>query len=390
MNSTLAELRATAEPYKSFPKAVAAVVRAMFDHDAKRVEIVYGFWAKDYSVIEIVADRPVFVGSSIGDLIEKANMDRSFNWTLAFIHHGVNVAVDNDRYRISGLGEGEGVNPKQDRSAKRLVRELARHLAPRESLNTTVVDESGIMHKLVENFYSTVIGGYRISWPEKMIGHGHEGLILKFGSVRVSMGRFLGRLTMKELDRKLLNILTHPWLQGTVEIEVADVQFAKVPVPTNSMHNFDEVFYHDGHAATLGRALLGIMPGVALREMNKTVTADLGDFCKTDHELVLENHTYKLVCTDEFNLWRVEHVVLGVIGATHLWNQHEMLINVTHPVFRTIGPNRDEIMQILWWQLAIRIAMDPPEGFEEEKNINLSTTQIYLALRRQNPERWGD
>lgn len=414
MSSDLAKLRAAAEPYKSFPVAVAAVVRAMFDRGAGSVRIEYVSASRDW-MVWIKSDRPSFSRAELEQL-----MTTEGSWIFAFVHHSevfrlitpnAEFVMDTDsfdgafwpwdeidprdahnrlEYWFDGLGKGAGVNSKQDRSAKRLIRELPRHLSPSEAYHTVVIDEAGTKHSLVKALPSTVIDGLRVSWPEKMVGFGREGLTLKFGAVRMSMRSFIERLSLEPREREQLMLLTHPWLQGIVEVEVADPQMADLPVPPEPTDNFIDFFYRCGHAYQLASAILHIVPGVALREMSKTVNANLSDFCNQGGELVLEEYTYKLTCAEAVSLWCVDRVVLGwahvPLGESHT----QIYLNPTHPVFRTIGPDRDEIMQVIWWQLAMWVAQEQLES-DEFANFSVDCiNNIYLALREQNPERWDD
>lgn len=389
MSSTLKELRAAAEPYKSFPKAIAAVVQAMFDKGATQVTIRFNQHTvnMDSFYPTVFCDVEWF---NLSDVV----FFRAFHvykpaWALAHTHHAKDFRANDQSYAFVNLGMGEGVNPKQNRSAKRLIRELPRLLSPSETYNTIVIDETGTEHRLVKNVPSKVIDGLRVSWPEKLIGFGREGLILKFGAVRVPIGKFLERCQLEPEERKRLDILTHSWLQGIVEIAVTESRLVDIPVPPESADDFFDFFYRRGHAEQLARAILQIVPAVAMREMYKMVMVDLGDFSRNNGQLKLNNDSYVVMYADEVNLWRVEHVVLG--GYSHPGeSRHELLFNLTHPVFRTIGPGREEIMQVLWWQLAIWIAQNQPEVFAELAHFNLRVNAIYLALREQNPERSWD
>jgi hypothetical protein len=421
MSSELAKLRAAAEPFKSFPKAVAAIVRAAFDRGATQVEVRFDIdgesgdtsvWIKDDGYDLTHAQQTVLV--SLRQASERSFPD---NIGLTFVHHAYGLIVIRGERLVQvnleqgvedpeeaplkhfshqvgigfiALGKGNGVNPRQDRSAKRLIRELPRLLSPSEAYHTTVIDESGKEHALVKNAPSTVIDGFRIAWLEKMIGFVGEGLVFKFGAVRVPMSTFLALSLLPPEERERLNILTHPWLQGVVEI-TSDPDVLSIPVPPKAADNFNRSFYETGFAVTLARVIAQILPAVVVREMNKTINLDLSDYGNSEGELTLDGRTYKLSCADELNLWRVQHVVLGGAHTPEGEEAVTILINPTHPVFRTIGPDRDEIMQVIWWQLAIWIASwEQPEVFEELKSINLRINGIYLALRAQNLERDWD
>lgn len=418
MRSDLATLRAAAEPYKSFPVAVAALVHAAFDRGAMEVKAI--FEESDVSLDLWIFAKDVLLShadmSKIIDLRAASTSPFPDNIGLAFIHHVRELMVygghrcmsieleavtespedhyipDEQTWAIGflGLGQGEGVNPKQDRSAKRLVRELPRHLSPREAYRTIVIDEQGTEHKLVKSLPSTIIDGLRVSWPERLVGFGREGLTLKFGAVRVSMRSFVQPLILGPAERKQLMLLTNPWLQGIVEIEVADSQVAGIMIPPRPGDNLSNFIIPSGHAERLARAILQIVPAVALREMNKIVNADLQDFCNDQGELKLSDHTYEVKCADESHLWRVEHVALGDMWTSQtVPTKHGVWLNATHPIFRTIAPDREEIMQVIWWQLAMWIAQHQYKVFEADHFLH-HVNQIYLALREQNPERWDD
>lgn len=375
------ELMRLAESFKSFPKAVAAIVLAMFDRGAGQIRISFIETSEGSSDLYITADKAVIRETELHD-------PRATIWILPHVHHSDGAVLYTDSCDFVDLGVGEGVNPRQDRSAKRLVRELSRHLSPSEAYRTVVIDEQGTEHKLVKSLPSTTIDGLRVSWPEKLVGFGREGLILKFGAVRVSMRSFLDRLILEPKEHEQLMLLTHPWLQGIVEVEVADSQVAGIPIPPKPGDNLSNFIIPSGHVRQLAMAILQIVPAVALREMNKLVTGYIRDFVEGDG-LFLSGHTYKIVCADPLEVQHSEGRLLWKRpGSTS--DTTQLLLDATNPVFLTVSTYDQEVMQVIWWQLAIWIAQNQPELFEEAAHFNLRVNRIYLALREQNPERWDD
>lgn len=390
MSSTLRELRAAAEPYKSFPTAVAAVVQAMFDRGAQGVRIDFGRHSVGQTSHFPTISCDV-LWCSHADLLCAHNCDVQDKpaWVLAYVHHSEDFSAGNGHvFTFINIGQGDGVNKRQDRSCKRLVRDLANHLSPSEALHTVIIDEAGETRQLGKDLPGTVANGFRVDWPKNLIGFGRGGLTLKFGLVRVPITTFLARSQLPPQDRERLNILTHPWVNGVVELHAPDPELLRIPISTMPASNFDEEFYLGGYPATFMSPLLEIVR-VVLQEMNKMVMTDLGDFCNGDGELVLDRNTYKLTCTDEMNLWRVEHVALA--GYKRPWEpRYEISLNITFPIFRTIGPDRDEIMLVIWWQLAMWIQFHDNEIFAGEPDAQVRTNMIYLALRRENSERSWD
>ncbi len=387
MSSVLNQLRAAAEPYKSFPKAVAAVIRAMFDRGAKKVEIAFGRDDGSFEpLLNIFADHAVFQYFENRDLIIEARERGGLNWALSFIHHSENSASGERLFQFLNLGQGEGVNAKQDRSARRLIRELPRLLSPREAYNTTVTDENGKTFKLVKDVQGTTVDGFRIDWPEKMIGFGREGLTLKFGAVRVPIGMLLGRLEIPGEVRQTLNILNHPWLQGVVEITV-DINYDKTPIPTVAADQFSEDFYLQGHATTLARAMAWSFPVVVVRELSSVISRAMSDFVE-EGRFTMAGITYQVSCATSTEVQLGNRRVLWIVEDTG-GGHFQLHLDATHQVFRTVGPDREEIMQIIWWQLAMWIAQNRPEICSNDTDFASRATQIYQSLRSHNPER-GD
>mgnify|MGYP001603223979 CR=1 FL=1 len=83
MSSDLQKLRDAAEPYKSFPKAVAAVIRALFDQGANNVTVAFGRDAGSLEpLLNIFADHAVFQYFESRDLVIEARERGGLNWAL--------------------------------------------------------------------------------------------------------------------------------------------------------------------------------------------------------------------------------------------------------------------------------------------------------------------
>lgn len=415
MSSELARIRAAAALCQSFPPAVAQCVRYLFDHGATVVRIEHKV-NRPHSEVHLVVDG---VGAQLTpedmDELDRQSLALNEGVGLAFVHHARALGVSHQKYgwdfrlrnrsgrfdtvsRTEGvqivfnsLGEGDGVNSKQDCSAKRLVRELSRLLSPVEAFRTCVVDESGEKNILAKGFSSAPVDGFKIDLPQKMIGFGREGLVLKFGAVRVPIGRFLDLIELSPDERQLLNILTHPWLHGVVEV-TPDLGVVQIPVPTRAADNFDQGFFQNGHAATLARAIAKILPDVVLQELGRVISTAASDYARADC-LDLNGSRYTLVFVTSGTSSEITKHAAGRL----LWQDRgspkgnlTFFVDPSHQVFRTIGPGRDEIMQVIWWQLAMWIEGNVPDVFTGASSPQDRTTKIYLALREQNPERWDE
>ncbi len=225
------ELRRLAEPYKSFPPAVAAVVSAMFDRGARSVLVTFC----RSEALRILDVREVV---PLDDLVRHREFsaqdaeDPSQRWRLAYLHHSRYSSDFGTCYRMVELDRGEGVNPHQKRTAKRLARALPQLLSPYEAYHTTVVDESGNTHALLKGPPpASMVDGWEIDWPEKLIGFG-DGLIIKYGHVRVPVASLLAHAMVDSRTESRLQILTHPWLQGVMEVMVSDQRDQRdIPTP---------------------------------------------------------------------------------------------------------------------------------------------------------------
>ncbi|MBI4435663.1 hypothetical protein HY630_03255 [Candidatus Uhrbacteria bacterium] len=386
------ELRRLAEPYKSFPAAVAAVVRAMFDAGAEttRVEIGQDGRNRRYcSIVRFGSAQSVQFRTTDAAIATKEFVDDlMMRWGLAFVHHSGRLVLSPHRYEMNGLGEGEGVNPRQDRSAQRLMRELPKLLAPFEAAHTTLVDEDGNEHRLLKEPPSTLrVGAWEIDLPEKMIGWG-DGLVVKFGHVRVPVSELLARVTVDpRTEFPQLQILTHPWLQGVMEMRV---MYNSRPVelsPTRLLAELDErVARAYGPCANLARMLLyAHVPGLAMSRLGKAVESAMSDFQGEDG-FFHEGRRYRIRCADLQEIAGGFGQVLWE-GSGSTETAPPLLLDPSHEVFLTVGPDDDELMQIVWWQLAAWIAEDLHASRGGKYDPVGNMTRIYLSLRRLNPER---
>lgn len=394
MNSDPATLRDAAEPYKSFPVAVAAVVRAMFDKGAKWVRIAYdSTQIGQPRLLRVTCDAWWCKG---GDLLQAASHvdpDRRPAWALAFVHHSQRYETTDESFVFVDIGAGDGVNSKQDRSAARLVRELPRFLSPNEAFNTVVIDEADAEHRLAKNLRSTIIDGFRVSWPEKMIGFGGRGLTLKFGSVRVDMSGFIESLIRDDIEPAMLALLTHPWLRGTIEIEVIDPQKANISEPREADNNFSFHFYQSGRANRLAEMILRVVPTVVHQEIYRVIQGSVRHYAPRDAAYDLEYIFGGLIisCASLDEIAQADRQIVWYVPDSSA-KQHRvsrLFLDVTHPVLRTIDPSCEEIMHVIWWQLAMWIA-ENYYTFEKVAVYRLRVNEMYLDLRRKNPERRGE
>lgn len=273
-------IRIAAEPYKSFPKAVAAVVRAMFDLGAQSVLISFERGLNTRPYLCIVADRDVFSWSDLDALNGRTTSGPLFVLAAIRIHHGVSISVSRSFYELYGLGQGKGVNPHQKRTAGRLLHSLPALLSPFEAYHTTLVDEDGQEHALLKGPpAASRADGFEVDLPESFIWCGQDGLIVKFGAVRVPMQTLLSRAQLDLLQLDRLNILTHPWLQGILEVRIKNESLG-IPVPTVSAQGFDSEDFGDWDMATeLATVLLhaGVVD-VAIARIGKVIDSAVSDF----------------------------------------------------------------------------------------------------------------
>ncbi|MFA4845669.1 MAG: hypothetical protein WC654_03875 [Patescibacteria group bacterium] len=431
MSDIMRELRAAAEPYKSFPVAVAALVRAAFDRGATQVRISYSVRQAGIINLSIRDDGRELTQTEQTAMVSLGVASRCpypGNIGLTFVHHAGKLRVANrsrgmeveivsgeERIEESGvteasktaitfwyLGAGNGVNAKQDRSAKRLVRELPRLLSPREAQGTTVMDETFATFSLTPQggFDRKFRGGYAIDRPGRMVGYGTmDGLVLKYGPVRVSLVKFLSKVHLNDDEHERLNILTSPWARGTIEL--TPTEEGAVPIPTTAAEDFDNTWYEhnemfrfpdlNGGASALARALLDAdLPEMLIHQMGKLVVNALSEFASVERPLTLGGKGYQVsYATPEPEMIKKGEGLVLWEDPTPFSGYLRLLVDATHPVFRTVNPIDEEIMQILWWQIAMWIDLN--RSFIEKPDLRLaSITRTYLALRRENPRRDWD
>lgn len=382
-------IRIIAERFKSFPRAVAEVVRAMFDRGAKSVLVSFERDQDGLPTLKIVADRNVFPWMEEGTSIGETDPDRFVALVAVGIHHGDSSTMTADSLTLHGLGTGHGVLPRQNRTPERLVRALPELLSPFEAYHTVVVDEKGARHALLNGPpAASIADGFEINWPEKMVGL-RGGLVIKFGAVRVPARELLRVAASNTPDRRL-DILIHPWLQGVMEVSVLDSRL-DIQIPTKPAEDFDEAFYADGHAAALVDALYyAHVATVVLTVIGRVIRTAVQAFA-VEGELRLGDQRYvvapgnplsTLDGGDSRGIFREDpNSGLGV---------HYLRVDPSNPVFRTVRPLDEEVMQVIWWQLAMWIAHHQPEVFPDESSLDALVTRVYLALRAQNPKRGFD
>lgn len=385
MISNLPAFRAAAEPFKSFPKAVAAVVKAMFDKGATQVSITY----HQTDGMKLSPPDRLYISCDVcwnnpGDPLQAATDVDPANLSAWALHHSRWYRTLNNSFGFMYLGRGEGVSRRQDRSAKRLVRELPKLLSPNEAFNTTVVEEDGTEHRLAKDLSSAVVDGLHVSWSEKMVGFGCEGLTLKVGAARSGLFGFLGRTSLSQSELRPFNILVHPWLGGAIEVQTNQV-FKPKP---NALGDFPSTFFQSDAASQLVMAIREIIPEVALRAMNKVVDAAMAGFA-VEGKFTVSPVRFHISCANLAEIPSGEGRVIWIDPNREITPVIKLLLNVTHPVFHTIGPDRDEIMQIIWWQLAMWIEGNVPDIHIPTwaSDPQFRTTAIYRLLREQNPER---
>ncbi len=401
MSSDLQRLRAAAEPFKSFPKAVAVVVRAMFDKGATKVKVIYDFVVTNESVLlRINCDVRWCTREDRIQALE-AELDHWPAWALAYVHHAKTYTTSANEFEFNQLSLGEGVNKKQIRTARLLVNELPRLLSPREAFATTVVDETGKTFTLVKGLHETTADGYTISCPERMVSWGTDGLVLKYGAVRVPIGKFLSKVQLSNEEHERLRIFTHPWANGVIEITPTKDGGKTARVPTEASGDFDSTWYeksemyyfpglHGGAAALALVLIAAAVPEEVSQQIGKLVTSTMRDFVGSDHEFVLDDHRYFVKCANSTEVRHLADRVLSRDPFPSSAGVTNLLLDVTHPVFRTVDPINSEVMQVIWWQLAMWIQLNQPEVFKNEPDPQTRCVKIYLALRAQNPQRWDE
>lgn len=424
MSSVFQELRDAAEPYKSFPKAVVALIRAAFDRGATEVKVGL-YEQRSGSPCLVVADNGIQLTEAqqleLTSLEQAAQCGFPDNIGIGVVHHALELAVHvDDRIMYAqleegrvvsrdfhsnphahveicflGLGNGEGVNPRQDRSARRLVRELPRLLSPSEAQGTTV-GENGETFSLVPKGGSKRIhkDGYAIDMPGEMVGYGSMGgLTLKYGPVRVTIAKFLSKVHLTNDEHEQLSILTSPWARGVIELTPHKSEEAVlVPVPTHAADDFESAYYtfEGGGASSLARTLLAAaVPDALIHQMGKLLMDSVDVFATKSRPLTLGGKPYQIGYAIPSVIKQGQGLVLWK-DPTSSEEETRLLVDVTHPVFRTIAPLDEVIMQVLWWQLAMWIQFHDQEVFAGEPDAQVRTNMIYLALREHNPERSWD
>jgi hypothetical protein len=155
---SLARLRIAAEPYKSFPDAVAAVVRAMFEKGASKVTI---HSSNGNRMLAIQCDVEWYNSDGLFPTILSPNLEDRPAWALAFAHHCEAFLPESHCFSFVNLGTCEGVDP-QDRSTTRLQLELPGLLEPKEAYHTFILDMDGREHRLITSLLTRTIDGLRV------------------------------------------------------------------------------------------------------------------------------------------------------------------------------------------------------------------------------------
>ncbi len=290
-------LREAASKFKSFTDAVNAHLRNAFDRGATDVRISYNDAGEGSTFLMIEDNGRPLTRDQFVAVTNPSPEPGNAHETLALtgVHHARMLTVDNagamrtvnfaeydeskpERYKqlyprvverdgslskanvaiqLWYLGAGDGVDPRQDRTAARLIKRLPAMLTPREAGMVTVVDEKGTATRLSVMARMTGDGEYVVWIPEPKASFDHgQPLALKYGGVRMSVDR-LGRAILRMQRGKTSGLyvspfVRSPWLTGTIEIARVDGA-TEFPDPRN---DFPDAQYENGFVEMLSELLL--------------------------------------------------------------------------------------------------------------------------------------
>ncbi len=243
MKPDLRTIRQRTEPWKSFPDAVAALIADSCRRGASRVSVQFG----DNGALYVMDDGIAVSDDELRGLLDRLETVAPL---FGFVHHagyvhvktmttsvqlssaleipefgpvGFNVCAPGTTHMVAWmrLGEGDGVNARQDRTAARLVRRLPTLLAPSHAAKVTILDEAGNRHVLpVAETMTEMVDGYELTYPATLtsvplMGQGGE-LRLAYNGGVVTMFEFATeRLPLLKFG---LVHLRSPWLRGVIEV----------------------------------------------------------------------------------------------------------------------------------------------------------------------------
>jgi hypothetical protein len=159
---------------------------------------------------------------------------------------------------LMSLSQGLGVNPAQQRTAKRLMAQLPALLSTRE-MGRVLIQEGVMSYRLCQDVRDPLPWNEEfLVWlpfklvDRKMFNFQSVPLLLKVGGVRVPLRKVVERVMPDAASLNEYSQLLSPWLSGIIEITNVDgsVEFLE------ASDDFSEEAYKNGYVAHLVEVLL--------------------------------------------------------------------------------------------------------------------------------------
>lgn len=405
------KLREAAGKFKSFPDAVSAHLRNAFDRGATDVKISYND-ADEGSVFLMIEDngRPLTRDQFVA-ITNPSPEPRDAYELLALTgaHHARMLTVDNagamrtvnfseydeskpERYKqlyprvvqregslsksnvavqLWYLSAGDGVDPRQDRTAARLVKRLPAMLSVGEAGMVCVVDEKGTSTRLTMRSRVSKRGDYVIWVPgiSASFDRRQEPMVLKYGGVRVPLAGMFTRIrppvVIEHAHVTIPRYLHSPWISGTIEVTRKDGA-TEFPDP---LDDFPEASYESGFVHLLGDVLVESNAVDSVRDAILSAGQSILDsIVPSRRPITFQDRTFVLLssigCGRTLMTWKP--------AAYNDSARDEIWINVVHPLFQL--DNRSEaIRERIIWTIA--------EELHGHHKLAGPVSGSYLALR---------
>lgn len=370
MNSyeTIKAVRRASHAQSSFPRFVADLIIAACNRGATTIEVRTthnGLQVNDNGrtmLEEQVVEALSFaghVGVLVGFLHHAQKMQLSTGGKLYFVEpsdfgrHDVPYEVISERHtkwystsvELSGLGKGDGINPHQDYTIKRLMQRLPPFLSTREEGRVTLHDGKSEHRLSTKSRDPLPFNDEYLVWlplqmvSRKSLNSASAPLLLKVGGVRVPLRKVLERVEKEELGNAYIACLCSPWLSGIIEITRVD---GATEVLQES-DDFTDEMYETGYVKSLVSTLLAV-------RLDDVVRREITDLL---HELL--DDAFGDERSTEFEGKRIVFDVCNRTSAAYPVQASAYLVirfGSCAPVYH-VDNHADAVIERMYWQAAI-------------------------------------
>lgn len=400
MDALLKVARQACHGQSSFPRFVADLITSAFTRGATHVEVrstSESFEVNDNG--RPMLQTQVVQALSFGGEHDGCVGSVTAGVLLGFLHHaeGLEVSTDGFRYfvrpadlarvevpfeviryrstgtwystsvRLQGIGKGNGVNPNQNHSIKRLIQRLPALLSPREAARVVLCEGTGIPQCLVSQSRDSITAGEYVVWlPLKPVSHQTLNMqaapfMLVVGGVRVPLQKVIKRSDPLLHSIYNLTLMMSPWLGGTVEITRKDCATDFL----EALDDFPDTAYENGYVSTLVHLLMNA-------DIIKIVHREIVELMQSLAETAFNGAQFITYSGVKYQIRVTESAQAVSITADEDMEMSNIEIGAHSNIYH-IDNRSDAIIERMYGQIAIALWEDADTGID--------LNQAYMRLR---------